>query len=550
MDRVGKQDNFFDLGGHSLLATLAVIRIQRILHVDLPLQAVFETPTVAGLAEVVDAAMVAGQSSRETAFAQVRRNELLPLSFAQQRLWFLDQLEKERSFYNVPIALCIKGKLDKAALERSLNEIIRRHESLRTTFESVDELPVQVVAPEMSLNLAVTNLRGLPDARAEALRLVDIEAHRPFDLATGPLIRAFLFQIDEDEYVALFITHHIVSDGWSRQIFVNELYALYDSFRQEVDPQLPRQPIQYADFAIWQREYLKGDVLETLLSYWRKQLAGFQALELPTDRPRPPIQTYSGAIEWLFLSADLVKSMRALSRQQSVTLFMILLAAFKALLYRYTGQEDIVIGTSIANRNNSEVEKIIGFFVNMLVLRTDLSNTPTFAELLARVREVTLGAYAHQDMPFGKLVEELRPERGLSHMPIFQVVFSYHNDSLAEIKLAGLETEPLEVGGLDCHFDLLFAVAQSNQELVVALQYNTDLFDASTMSLMLSHYKTLLCECVAHPERRLLEIPLGIGGEEKAALDGPDPQAAFEQDRFAFESPGPQVIFERDRFAF
>ena len=347
-------------------------------------------------------------------------SEPCPLSFAQQKLWFLDQFELNNPFYNISKAIHMKGALNIEALRKSLDAIVARHESLRTTFDAVDGNPVQVISENRSLDLSLTDLSELPRAEREEemQRLLKEEAQRPFDLSQDLMLRATLLCLELEEHALLLVMHHIASDDWSMGVLSRELATLYESFSTGKSSPLPELPIQYADFAVWQR--LQGEVLETQLSYWKNQLDGAPPLlELPTDRPRPAIQTYRGAVESALLPKSLSEALRILSQQEDVTLFMTLIAAFKTLLYRYTGQENIVVGSSIANRTRVEIEGLIGFFVNTLALRTDLSGNPSFRELLGRVCDVAFGAYAHQDLPFEKLVEELQPERNMSHSTFF-----------------------------------------------------------------------------------------------------------------------------------
>ena len=350
-----------------------------------------------------------------------------PLSFAQERLWFIDRLEPGSAVYNIPVAWRLDGALDEAALERALGEIVRRHEALRTTFREVDGSPVQVIAPFGGFTLPVEDLSGLGEAdrEVEARRRATEEAMRPFDLAAGPLFRAALLRLGEESHVLLLSMHHIVSDGWSMGVLFRELSALYAAYREGRESPLPELAVQYADYAVWQREHLRGERLERQLSYWRERLAGApELLELPTDHPRPAVQTYRGASERIELPGELLERLRALGRSEGATLYMVVLSAFQVLLSKYSGSEDIVVGSPIAGRTRDEVAGLIGFFVNTLVLRTDLGGDPSFREVLRRVREVTLGAYEHQELPFEKLVAELQPERSLSHSPLFQVSFS------------------------------------------------------------------------------------------------------------------------------
>ncbi|HEX8189579.1 MAG TPA: amino acid adenylation domain-containing protein, partial [Pyrinomonadaceae bacterium] len=442
-----------------------------------------------------------------------------PLSFAQQRLWFLYQLEPESTVYNLPTALRIKGRLDVGALRRTLQEIVRRHEALRTTFRMRKGGPVQVVAPALEAELPVVELGRLPEAEreAEAARLAAEEARQPFDLERGPLLRAKLLRLDEESHVALFTMHHIVADGWSVGVLVREVGALYEAFSKGDAPALAELPIQYADYAVWQREYLTGAVLEEQLAYWREQLAGLPTLELPTDRPRPAVQGFRGATQSVALPKPLGDALLELGRREGATPFMTLLAAFKVLLYRYTRQKEIVVGTPVAGRNRLETEGLIGFFVNTLVLRTRLSGATTFRELLARVREVTAGAQAHQDVPFEKLVEEFQPERDPGRHPLFQVVFVYQNAPQQALELPGLSLS--SQGGEDetAKFDLTLIVNETPQGLAAALQYNTDLFEPATAAQMLAHFRTLLEGIAADPNRAVASLPL-VGERERREL--------------------------------
>src|SRR6266571_73474 len=386
-----------------------------------------------------------------------------PLSFAQQQLWFLNQLEPENPFYNIPFALHLKGPLQVEVLERSLREIVRRHEALRTTFGTIDGLPQQVIAPSGPLSFALQDLRAIANEEQKAYvqQQILLEENRPFDLRVGPLLRTTLLQLAEEEHILLLVTHHIVADGWSLDVLMGELTQLYKAHLYGQLSPLAELPIQYADFALWQREWLQGEVLAEHLAYWKQRLADAPAvLQLPTDHPRPAIQTFRGATQQLALSAELTAMLRELNRREGVTMFMTLLAAFQTLLYRYTGQEDLVVGTPIANRTRKEVAELIGFFVNTLVLRTDLSGNPTFRTLLGRVREVALGAYAHQDLPFEKLVEELHPERNLSYNPLFQVMLALETPA-KRWEWPGIDHAMWEVEQGAVHFDLVLRLEES-----------------------------------------------------------------------------------------
>jgi amino acid adenylation domain-containing protein len=445
---------------------------------------------------------------------------IFPTSFAQARLWFLNQLVSGNPFYNVSTALRLTGRLNLTALEETFNEIVRRHETLRTTFVLMEGQPMQAIAPTLTIPLPLIDLRHLSatERETQARQLTTAEAQRPFNLTTSPLLRVTLLQLDQAEYLLLINLHHIVADGWSIGVLIRELGALYTAFLEEKPLLLPELPIQYADFALWQREWLVGEVHQTQLAYWQKQLNGISVLNLPTDRSRSAVPTYRGARQFLELPPSLSQALVALSHQEGVTLFMTLLGAFQTLLYRYTQQEDIVVGSPIANRNRSEIEGLIGFFVNSLVLRTDLSGNPTFRELLNRVREVTLGAYAHQDLPFEKLVEELHPQRDLSRHPLFQVVFSLQNTPIEALELPGLTLSLLEFDSKTAKLDLEFHLWQDLESLKGQVVYSTDLFDDTTIIRMLKHFQTLLESIVAHPEQRLSDLPLLTARERQQLL--------------------------------
>ena len=455
---------------------------------------------------------------------------VFPLSYAQQRLWFLDQLEPGSSFYNIFDTISFSAPLDAPALERSLNEMVRRHEVLRTTFANVRGEPVQVIAQSLKLPLPVVDLRHLleEEQSREASRLSAEEYERPFDLARGPLVRARLLRMADEESVLLLTMHHIISDGWSLGILSRELRVLYEAYSAGYPSPLEELPIQYADFTVWQREWLQGEVLDAQLDYWKKQLAGAPSvLKLPTDHPRPSIQNFQqGANQWLGLPRSLTEPLKDLSQREGVTLFMTLLAAFNVLLHRYTHQTDIIVGSPIAGRNRAETEGLIGFFVNTLVLRTDVSGDPTFRELLGRVREVALGAYAHQDLPFEKLVEVIQPERSLSHHPLFQVMFQLIGaTSQNEVEEEGAdsfeevgEREEMEVVEGTAKFDLGLDIFESNGRLSAAVEYSTDLFEHETVSRLLFHFRALLESIVADPDRQISSLAFLPAAEREQLL--------------------------------
>jgi amino acid adenylation domain-containing protein len=444
-----------------------------------------------------------------------------PLSFAQQRIWFLDQLEPESPLYNIHAGVELSGPLNVPVLQRSIAEILRRHESLRTTFVVIDDRPVQVINETAIFKLSVNNLQELDESQHQLTvnALAEEDARRRFDLTKGPLLRANLLRFGETEHVLLLTIHHIISDGWSVGVFVRELAALYKAYTAGRPSPLQGLSIQYADFAAWQREWLQGERLEEQLSYWRAQLSDAPPLlELPTDRPRPPVQSYKGAHETLLLSESLSRSLKELSRREGATLFMTLLAAFSTLLYRYSGQCDIIIGTPIANRNRAETESLIGFFVNTLIFRTRLSEQMTFRELLVQVREMALEVYAHQDLPFEKLVEELQPERSLSHSPVFQVMLDLQNAPMHDLELQGLRLTPLPFDSRMAKFDLVLTVGETDGRLSGQLEYNTDLFDAATVRRMARHLEHLLETTVSNPDEQVSRLPLLTDDERHQIL--------------------------------
>ncbi|MCG8364971.1 MAG: condensation domain-containing protein, partial [Pseudanabaenales cyanobacterium] len=524
---VGRHDNFFELGGHSLLATRAITRLRETFKVDLPLNKFFKFPTVAELGRYIDSARNASEGVECTAIQSVSRAGKLPLSFAQERLWVLNQLEGNSAAYNVPAAIHLSGCLHVAALEQAVTEIVRRHEILRTTFPTVNGSPVQMIAADSSMAINILDLQALSaQARtAQAQQWVMEEARRPFDLARGPLFRVVLLRLAADSHILLVNLHHIISDGWSRRVvFIQELATLYESFTQNKPSPLPELPIQYVDFAHWQRRRLTGEVLETYLSYWRQELADpLPVLDLPTDRLRPPIQTFRGDHMCFTLSADLTEKLKALSRQSGATLFMTLLAAFATLLSRYSGQEDISVGSAIANRSRNELEPMIGLLLNTLVLRIDLQGKPSFLELLTRVRQKALGAYAHQEAPFEKLMEELKPARQLSHSPWFQTMFILQNLPSQKLELPGLTLTLLgqeSWSNSTAKFDLTLVMEEKDEMLEGIFEYNTDLFDAATIHRMAGHLQSLLEGVVANPRQPISALPMLTPAEQHQLLGG------------------------------
>ncbi|MGH9943004.1 MAG: non-ribosomal peptide synthetase [Pyrinomonadaceae bacterium] len=444
-----------------------------------------------------------------------------PLSFAQQRLWFLDQLEPNSDLHNIQKVLRLKGSLDLPALERSLTEIVRRHEALRTTFTAYAGQPSQIVSENPAFGVSFVDLSTEAESESEnrAMQLAAEEARRPFNLAKDVMLRAAVFRLSAEEHLLVLVLHHISSDGWSLEILFRELSALYEGFVSNAPCVLSPLPIQYADFAVWQREWLQGATLENQSAYWMERLADAPALsELPTDRPRPSVQTYRGARHTMMLTKRLHESLKILSRREGATLFMTLLAAFQTLIARYTNQTDVIVGAPIAGRNRVETEHLIGFFVNTLALRTDLAGDPTFRELLGRVKETALGAYTHQDLPFEKLIEKLQPERHSNRPPLFQNMLGFQNTPPSAPKLYGLEVTLVVLSGETAKFDLSLFVFEEQGGMRCVAEYNTDLFDSATIRRLLNHFEVLLEGIIIAPERRLSELPLLTSGERRQLL--------------------------------
>ena len=517
--RVSPDDNFFEVGGHSLLATQLMSRVREAFGVEVGLRKLFEGPTVRALGRRVEELLAGDGGAPPPPVRRVAREGAVPVSFAQRRLWFLDQLEPNNPFYNNPLAVRLSGELNREALGRTLTEIVRRHEALRTTFREVAGEPVQVIAEPGPVRLPEVDLGELAEAEREAAvqRLARDEAGEAFNLSRGPLLRLKLLRLAPREHVVLLTMHHIVSDGWSMGVFVNEVAALYRAYAEGRESPLEELEVQYADFAVWQREWLRGEALERQLSYWDERLRGAAILELPTDRPRPAVPTHRGASHSFELSAELGEGLKALSRREGATLFMTLLAGFQALLARHTGQMDVVVGTVVAGRTRREVEPLVGLFINTLALRTDLSGDPTFGELLRRVREVCLGAYAHQDVPFERLVEELRPERAAGRSPLFEVTFGVQNAPAGKLEGPGLELRPVEAESGRSRFDLTVWVSEGGGRLRVGMTYNTELFEEGSVAGLRRRYETLLESAVKDPGARLSALEF-IPQEEKERL--------------------------------
>ncbi|HVS00968.1 MAG TPA: amino acid adenylation domain-containing protein, partial [Thermoanaerobaculia bacterium] len=511
LDRVGVADHFFELGGHSLLATRVMSRLRAAFGVELPVRDLFEAPTVAGLAARVEAARRTGADLAVPAILPVSREGDLPLSFAQQRLWFIDQLQPGSPLYNLSAALRVEGPLDPGVLALALGSIVRRHEALRTVFAAPEGKAVQVIQPPAPFILPLVDLSGLSEPAREtaALVLAMEEASRPFDLSDDPMLRGLLLRLAPEDHAVALTVHHVASDGWSMGVLVREMGALYAALSQGRPSPLLELPVQYADFAAWQRSWLEGEVLENEIDWWRSQLAGLPPLlELPTDRPRPATQSFRGANRPMRLPAELVRRAEVLGRSEGATLFMMLLAAFQTLLARTSGQDDLAVGSPVAGRNRVETEGLIGFFVNTLVLRGGLAGTPTFRELIGRARETALAAYLHQDVPFEKLVEELAPERSLAHAPLFQVMLILQNAPDASLQIESLRLRPVNVEGTTSKFDLTLSLEEQGGGLLGTVEYATDLYDAATVDRLMARFELLLAGMVEAPERPVEELGL------------------------------------------
>jgi amino acid adenylation domain-containing protein len=524
---IGIEDNFFAFGGHSLLAARLVLKIRDELDIELGLRQVFETPTIAGLAEAIQKGRRSAPISDSLdGIKAVPNRNVAPLSYFQQRLWFLEQLTPYTPTYNETIAFRLRGKLDIQALEDSLAEVIRRHEILRTTFSIMQREALQIIHPVKPFHLVMIDLSeeeqaggsGSNPIEQTLARSLSEQASRYFNLRDGPLFRAILFKMQDEEYALQIIMHHSVCDEWSFGILKTEIGMLYSAHSHDILLTLEHIRFQYADFATWQRGRLRGERLDNLVTYWKNQLSGeLPRIELPFDRPRPPVQTFRGANYYLGIPMSIVEGLRKLGQRQGATLFMTTLAGFVTLLHRYSGQTDLVLGTPAANRDLGGAEQLVGFFVNTLVLRSNLSGNPTFETLLSRVRETTLGVFEHQELPFEKLIEALQPERNLSYTPLFQIMFAFQNTPQKDLELNGLEVSPVVVENYVARFDLSLYMEETEHGMEITFNYSTDLFNESTIKRMGEHLGVLFEDIVAHPKRRVSDLTI-LGAEEKRQL--------------------------------
>jgi len=537
LDRVGIQDNFFELGGHSLLAVQVILRVRAALGVEIPLLAVFDFPTPAAFAEQVDKVVRASAKQSIPRIAHADRTQPLPLSFAQQRLWFIHQLEPDNPSYHCPAAIRITGPLDVRAVHRSLSEIVKRHEVLRTSFPTEDGRTYQAISPVIDLPLPVIDLARVsaPDDWAEGIARAEFD--RRFDLGSGPVLRALLLRLGTDEFVLLLTIHHIASDGWSVGILIGEFRELYEAYREGRESALPELAVQYADYAVWQREWLKGEVLEEQMSYWRNQLEGMRRVELAIDKRRPEVASHRGRLKEWEASTELWESIKRVSREEAATVFMTLMAGLGILLSRYSGQSDVAVGTDVANRERTETEGLIGLFVNQLVIRMKVTGRESFRDVLREVREIALGAYAHQDLPFEKLVDDLEPERDLARSPLFQVFFEFQKATRKDgFSIPGLRISKFGKAYPTAKFDLTLTVSETDSGLHGSFEYVVDLFEPATVERMAAHYLRLLESAVSDPDRRVAWLELLTANEQRQIMvewNGPMRPVNF--DRYAHE---------------
>jgi non-ribosomal peptide synthetase component F/acyl carrier protein len=519
-ERVSVEENFFELGGHSLMATQVMSRLREAFKVEMPLRMIFEKGTVREMAREIERGR-GGKEDKAPRIERVEREGVMELSYAQQRLWFLNELEPGSPMYNIASAVRLRGEVNIAALEQAIGETVRRHEILRTTFRSQDGRPVQVIGePDGVISLPVADLTemvGRPES--EIKRLVREKAERVFDLSRGPLLNVELARLSKDEYIMIFVVHHIVADGWSTGVLVRDVTSLYEAYSKGEPSPLPELAVQYADYAYWQRGWMKGEVLEEGLRYWRGELSGeLPALQLPTDRPRPEIASYKGADQILMIPSEIVDRMKSLSREEGATIFMALMAAFDILAHKYTGLEDITVATVVAGRVRAETEGLIGMFINMLPMRVDLRGKPSYRELLKRAREVVIGAFGRQEIPIEKIVEELKMERNNGEAPLLQVGFSLDNTPEEEAELPGLELTPFQFDYEAVRFDLTVWLKETSEGMRATWTYRTELYDSATITRMHRHFVTLLGNIAASPDAELTELEILTDEEKQESL--------------------------------
>ncbi|MDI2146269.1 MULTISPECIES: condensation domain-containing protein, partial [unclassified Pseudomonas] len=517
LERVGLTDNFFELGGHSLLVTQVISRIRRTLDIQVPLRTLFEHSSLEAFVRVLDA----DQQTTQTPIPQVSREQPLALSYAQERQWFLWQMDPQSAAYNIPTALRLCGELDRAALEQSFQALIQRHESLRTAFVDTDGRVQQVIRPSGQVALHEQTLANATDEQIQAF--VEQQTQQAFDLLAGELLRVALLRISDTDHVLVLTLHHIVSDGWSMQVMIEDLIACYAALSQGRAAELPALAVQYADYAVWQREWMDNGERERQLTYWKTQLGSEQPLlEMPADHPRPAVQSFRGARLNVTIEPALSDALKALARREGVTVFMLLLASFQALLHRYSGQSDIRVGVPIANRNRLEIERLIGFFVNTQVLRAEFDPALDFARLLQQVKHTAIAAQMHQDLPFEQLVDALQPERNLSHSPLFQAMFNHRTEAESDLvaQLPGLNLQSLSWEHRTAQFDLALDTGDSPEGLDASFTYATDLFEASSIQRLAGHWLNLLKAVVADAKRPLAELVLLDAAERELIVEG------------------------------
>jgi len=515
LNEISIYDNFFKIGGHSLSAISVVTQIRKFFHVDMQLSTLFESPTIGRLAGQIDRL----SELRTPPIESLPRENVLPLSFAQKRLWFLDQYENELSAYNVPVAFRIRGRLDVTALEKSIAEIIQRHEVLRTTFSVIENQPVQIINPEPEFKLSIVDLLYLNDERIEieTRQIVEQDARKPFDLTDG-VMRTMLIKLGVEDNILIINIHHIASDGWSQSILYRELKILYEAVTRDIPPQLPFLKIQYADYSVWQRNWLQGGNLEKQLDYWKNQVAGAEILNLPTDKPHPSVQTYFGESFKFVIPGGQARKLKEITRKNGATLFMTMLSTFKILLSKYSGQLDISVGTPVANRHHTGIENLIGFFINLVVIRTDLSGNPSFNEIIRRVRRISLEAFSNQDIPFELLVSELNRDREQNRSPLFQVGFSMNADLEQELDLHNLQVDSYEIKSISAKYDLWLNLQEAGGSIYGEFIFNTDLFKTETIQLMNTHFLNLIDAFIINPEKPIALYSLLNEEETKKIL--------------------------------